>query len=99
MYFTPWWASKRDFSPFRIAMVSATEGSTTSIFWKRRGGGAARLDHSASRPWRCARRHHRAPPLASLRAARDAGLSLPDPAPPRRFQKIDVRALGGGDHR
>ncbi|MND03634.1 hypothetical protein D3C83_235550 [compost metagenome] len=36
MYFTPWWASKRDFSPFRIAMVSLTEGSTMSTFWKRR---------------------------------------------------------------
>ena len=35
-YFTPWCASKRDFRPFRISIVSATVGSITSIFWKRR---------------------------------------------------------------
>ena len=35
-YFTPWCASNRDFRPLRIEIVSGTEGSTTSIFWKRR---------------------------------------------------------------
>ena len=35
-YLMPWWASKRAFRPFRISTVSATEGSLTSIFWKRR---------------------------------------------------------------
>ena len=35
-YLMPWWASKRALSPFRISTVSATEGSLTSIFWKRR---------------------------------------------------------------
>ena len=34
-YFTPWCCSKRVFSPFRISMVSAIDGSGTSIFWKR----------------------------------------------------------------
>jgi hypothetical protein len=35
-YFTPWCCSKRDFNPFRISTVSATDGSGTSTFWKRR---------------------------------------------------------------
>jgi hypothetical protein len=35
-YLMPWCSSKRDFSPLRISTVSATEGSTTSTFWKRR---------------------------------------------------------------
>ena len=36
VYLTLWCASKRVFSPLRISIVSSTEGSTTSIFWKRR---------------------------------------------------------------
>ena len=36
VYLMPWCASNRDFSPLRISMVSATEGSLTSTFWKRR---------------------------------------------------------------
>ena len=36
VYLTLWCASKRLFSPFRISTVSSTDGSITSIFWKRR---------------------------------------------------------------
>ncbi|MNC97754.1 hypothetical protein D3C83_155190 [compost metagenome] len=36
VYLTLWCASKRDFSPLRISTVSSIDGSTTSIFWKRR---------------------------------------------------------------
>ena len=35
-YLTPWCCSKRVFSPLRISMVSAMDGSGTSIFWNRR---------------------------------------------------------------
>ena len=35
-YLMPWCSSKRLFSPFRISTVSGIDGSTTSIFWKRR---------------------------------------------------------------
>ena len=40
-YFTLWCSSKRDFKPFKISTVSATVGSTTSIFWKRRDNAAS----------------------------------------------------------
>ena len=40
-YLTPWCSSKRDFRPFRISTVCSTEGSTTSIFWKRRDSAAS----------------------------------------------------------
>src|SRR6185295_2408014 len=36
VYLTPWWASNLVFRPRRISTVSATDGSDTSIFWKRR---------------------------------------------------------------
>ena len=36
LYLMPWCDSKRCFSPLRISMVCSTEGSGTSIFWKRR---------------------------------------------------------------
>ena len=36
VYFTLWCDSKRDLRPFKISTVSATLGSATSIFWKRR---------------------------------------------------------------
>ncbi|MNY09444.1 hypothetical protein D3C86_1423590 [compost metagenome] len=40
-YLTPWCSSKRDFRPRRICTVWSTEGSTTSIFWKRRDNAAS----------------------------------------------------------
>ncbi len=40
-YFTPWCSSKRDFRPFRISTVCSIDGSTTSIFWKRRDSAAS----------------------------------------------------------
>ncbi|MNN45033.1 hypothetical protein D3C81_1593490 [compost metagenome] len=40
-YLTPWCSSKRDFRPRRICTVWSTEGSTTSIFWKRRDSAAS----------------------------------------------------------
>ncbi len=40
-YLTPWCSSNRDFSPRRICTVWSTDGSTTSIFWKRRDSAAS----------------------------------------------------------
>ena len=40
-YLTLWWSSKRDFRPLRISIVCSTDGSTTSIFWKRRDSAAS----------------------------------------------------------
>jgi hypothetical protein len=38
---TPWWASSRSFSPRRIAIVSATDGSPSKFGWKRRSSAAS----------------------------------------------------------
>ncbi len=46
-YLMPWCSSKRAFRPLRISTVSATDGSTTSIFWKRRDSARVLLEDAA----------------------------------------------------
>src|SRR5438309_3706085 len=79
---TPWWTSYFSLRPRRIAIVSSTEGSSTSTFWKRRSRAASfsrylRYSSSVVAPTQCS--SPRASAGLSILPASMAPSALPAP--------------------
>jgi hypothetical protein len=80
-YFTPWCSSYRGNSPRKIASVSASDGSTTSIVWNRRESALSLLNARRNSSW-VVLPMHRKEPLPSAGLSRfDASIEPPLVAP------------------